>query len=119
MDALLESKQMEGIEPIVQAQRAIAHTLNYASQDPEVGYFINIGSQSFELLTEALATITQKPLAEVRERFMCRKARPPGRNELMEACRRIEREHLEDDHISSAAIREAIQALHIAEGRAS
>src|SRR4051812_21000562 len=93
MDALLETKQMEELAPLEQARNAIFHVLDLAATgNPVLGYYINVGSQSFSLLTEALATIWGQPLREVRERFMCRKAEAPMRQlplkELLEHARK-------------------------------
>ncbi|HEV7405212.1 MAG TPA: hypothetical protein VGO11_19870 [Chthoniobacteraceae bacterium] len=78
MDQLMEGKQMEGVAPLDQARKAMVHVLRQSSREnPLLGWFINVGSQSFDLLTEALASIDGVTVREVRERFICRNAEAP------------------------------------------
>lgn len=82
----LENRQMEGVEPIDQARRAIIAVLGYCKRSPRVGYYVGIGTQSFDLLTEALATIEGKPVKEIRETWRCPNPEaPPSTRDLIEA----------------------------------
>lgn len=64
--------QMDGVPPEEQARRAIAHTLGRIRDHQVIGYHMGLGSQSFDLLTEAYASLTGIQVAEVRRQFECR-----------------------------------------------
>ena len=66
---LLTSKQMDGLDALAQAKKAIAHTLNTICESKERWELMGLGTQSFSLLTEAAATLWNKPLEEVRKNF--------------------------------------------------
>ena len=52
-----------------QARKAISHALQRIHSNGIVGYQMGLGTETFALLTEALATLTGKPVREVREHF--------------------------------------------------
>ena len=66
---IFTSLQMEGVEPIVQCKRAIRHTLERIRENRDVGWHCGLGTQTFSLLTEAAATLWERPLDEVRNSF--------------------------------------------------
>ncbi len=70
MDLLMTSTQMDGWEAELQAKQAIAHVLQTIRDNPEIAWYLGIGTQSFSLLTEAAATLWGVPLLEVREKFL-------------------------------------------------
>ena len=74
---LMTEKQIEGMTSEQQAKKAIAHVLQQIRDNPDVGWYLGLGTQSFSLLTEAAATLFAQPLDEVREQFQCRNARDP------------------------------------------
>lgn len=92
MNLLLE-KQMEGLSAEQQAKKAIAHVLRTAHDNRELGWYINHGTQSFSLLTEAAATLFGEPIAKVRETFACPNPRDVQEafNALEEIVRKINR----------------------------
>ena len=59
------------------AKEAIHHVLFRIKNDPDIGWHMGYGSQSFNLLTEAAAELFDRPLDEVREFFMPLNARDP------------------------------------------
>lgn len=67
---LMTSKQMEGMAAEDQARKAITHVLNQIRDNPDVGWYLGFGTQSFSLLTEAAASLWGEPLENVRESFM-------------------------------------------------
>lgn len=69
MDPLFESKQMEGQTELEQCKRAILHVLGQIQKDKRAADVFGLGSQSFALLTEAAATMFNKPVREVRELY--------------------------------------------------
>jgi hypothetical protein len=82
MADIMQSKQMEGVEPLEQARRAIRHMLEHIKTHPETGYYCGYGSQTYSLLTEAAATLFKRPVDEVRTFFRPQNARDPGRYRL-------------------------------------
>lgn len=74
---IFHDRQMDGLEPLEQAKRAIAYTLRRIQSDPNVGWYLGIGTQTFGLLTEAYATCYGQPLEQVRRAFNCPNARNP------------------------------------------
>lgn len=69
MSTLWASKVMEGIAPLDQAKRAIAYALQQVADNKHIGWHAGVGTQSFALLTEAAATLYERPIEEVRKRF--------------------------------------------------
>lgn len=70
--SLYDNTQMDGLFPEEQARRAIVHTLARIRDHETVGYYMGLGSQSFDLLTEAYASLTGMPVSDVRHQFECR-----------------------------------------------
>lgn len=70
--------EMEGVEPVEQAKRAIVHTLNVIRNKPEVGYYLGELTETFDLLTEAAATLFSEPVDKVREFYRPQNPRKPG-----------------------------------------
>lgn len=66
---LMTETQMADLPAEQQAKKAIAHVLHQIKANPEIGYHMGVGTQSFALLTEAAATLYNKKLEEVREKF--------------------------------------------------
>lgn len=60
---------MQGMPPEEQSKKAIAHVLIQIRDHPHVGWYLGFGTQSFDLLTEAFATLTKQPIEQVRNRF--------------------------------------------------
>jgi hypothetical protein len=62
---------MSDLTPIDQAKKAIRHTLVQIKENPVVGYHLGEGTQTFDLLTEAFATLSNGKfkVSEVRESF--------------------------------------------------
>jgi hypothetical protein len=59
------------------AKEAIHHVLYRIKNDPNVGWYLGWGTQSFQLLTEAASELFERPLDEVQEFFMPREAKDP------------------------------------------
>lgn len=62
-------KQMEGVQPSEQAKRALRHVLLRIRDDGRINYLMGPGSQTWDLVTEALATLTQEDLETLRQTF--------------------------------------------------
>jgi len=77
--SIYDSTQMDGMAPEHQAERAILHTLTRIRDHGIVGYYMGLGGQSFDLLTEAYAALTGEPVANIRRAFQCRSPRPADR----------------------------------------
>lgn len=61
---------MEEDTPVNQAKKAIRHVLFIALENWQVGYHLGLGTQSFSLLTEALATLHgEKDLEKLRRHY--------------------------------------------------
>ena len=69
MDALLESKDMVGKSAEEQAKQAIRHVLNRIRNEYNVADIIGYGTQTFDLLTEAAATLHNEPVERVRKYY--------------------------------------------------
>jgi len=61
--------QMQGKSPEEQSKQAIGHVLLQICNHPHIGWYLGFGTQSFDLLTEAFATLTNQPIEQVRDRF--------------------------------------------------
>lgn len=61
--------QMKGMPPEDQARKAIGHVLTQIREHPHVGWHLGFGTQSFDLLTEAYATLTNLTIAGIRDRY--------------------------------------------------
>jgi len=62
-------KLMEGMQPSEQAKRALRHVLLRIRDDGRINYLMGPGSQTWDLVTEALATLTQEDLETLRHSF--------------------------------------------------
>jgi len=80
MNALTEN-QMEGMTGEQQAKKAIRHVLEQIKDNPEIGWYLGEGTQSFSLLTEAAATLFERPTEEVRGHFRPKNPRDPRRRD--------------------------------------
>jgi len=60
-----------------QAKQAIEHVLTRIRDDSRVAYYFCEFTESFELLTEAFATLTGQPVQAVREKFRPRNPSKP------------------------------------------
>ncbi|HEX8310000.1 MAG TPA: hypothetical protein VF614_01710 [Chthoniobacteraceae bacterium] len=69
---------MTDLQPVEQASRALLHILKQIRDNPSVGWYCGLGTQSFALLTEAYSTIKGIDLEEVREEFQCLDAKNPA-----------------------------------------
>lgn len=69
--------QMDGLAPDAQARKALLSILNRIRDHGAIGYHVGLGSNTFELLTEAYATLTGAPVEEVRRAWECRAPTPP------------------------------------------
>jgi len=58
--------QMTHLSRELQAEKAIAHTLQNIAQRPPVAYYLGLGTQTYALLTESLATLSGKGMAEIK-----------------------------------------------------
>jgi hypothetical protein len=67
---------MDGVPPLKQAEVALHHLLTRIRDSERVGYYLGPGSQTFDLVTEAYATLMARPVAEVRKDFAPREG--PG-----------------------------------------
>ena len=69
--SFLEATQMDGLAPEAKAKKALQYVLDRIRDEPHVGWYLGQGSQCFDLLTEAYATIAGIRLRDVREGFAC------------------------------------------------
>ncbi len=71
------SMDAEGLEPLEQARKAIRHILRRIKDDPFVAWYLGVGTESFELLVEAFATLTGDEKLDILERFLPVEAKDP------------------------------------------
>lgn len=64
--SIMTDTEMDGLPPLKQAERAIAHILQQIRNNPVIGYQAGLGTTAFGLLTEALAGITGKDIEATR-----------------------------------------------------
>lgn len=67
------TRQLATLDPKAQARCAIHYTLDRIKHDPHLAWYCGLGTQTFSLLTEVLATIDDVPVETVRKAF-----RPPS-----------------------------------------
>ncbi|MES1979583.1 MAG: hypothetical protein V4451_16195 [Pseudomonadota bacterium] len=67
MTSIYEARQMDGLTAEQQASKAIAHLIGKLKTDDRLFNLIGLGSQSFDLLTEAYASLTATDLATLRK----------------------------------------------------
>lgn len=72
-----DNRTMQGKTGEEQAKRAIRHVLGVIRDHAEVGWYMGAGTQSFDLLTEAAATLFDEPLDKVRSYFLPLAPRDP------------------------------------------
>ena len=63
------------------AELAIGHALQQIRDLPEFGYEAGVGTQTFALLTEALAAILGAPVDKIRRMYAPRRAAPRGNDD--------------------------------------
>ena len=63
------------------AELAIGHALQQIRDLPEFGYEAGVGTQTFALLTEALAAILGAPVDKIRRMYAPRRAAPRGQDD--------------------------------------
>lgn len=116
---LLTSREMNGVAPTEQAKQAIRHVLEQAYSRPHWGWYLGLGTQSFGLLTEALATLTDEPdLGKVRESWACTNAVNPAEDpDLRERALELAKDEWEPsrgdlfEHINCLSIAERLELL--------
>jgi hypothetical protein len=64
--SLLTYTSMSGLTAEQQATKAIEHLLRRLRNDERLYHLIGMGSESFDLLTEAYASLTGRNLSELR-----------------------------------------------------
>lgn len=64
--------QMNGLAPDEQAKKALLSILIRIRDNGAIGYHVGLGCNTFDLLTEAYATLTGAPVEEVRRAWECR-----------------------------------------------
>ncbi|MGE0333191.1 MAG: hypothetical protein AB7P37_21130 [Ramlibacter sp.] len=64
--------QMAGLSKEQQAEKAIGFVLQRIRDHSHVGWYLGNGSASFELLTEAYATLTGRAIGDVRQMYETR-----------------------------------------------
>lgn len=67
MASIYEYKAMDGLSAEDQAKKAIGYLMRRIRADDRLYHLIGLGSQSFDLLTEAYATLTNTDLATLRK----------------------------------------------------
>ena len=70
-------RQMADIPPVAQGKAALFHVLTRIRDHEHVGYYLGPGSQAFDLVTEAYATLTAEDVASVRRAYAPRGATKP------------------------------------------
>lgn len=63
---IMTDRQMETLSRDNQSLQAITHTLTTIRDNPNVAWYLGVGTQTWALLTEALATLTGRDVAHVR-----------------------------------------------------
>lgn len=61
--------QMADMTPADQAQKAIRYVLTRVRRNDRIGNLMGPGTESFDLLTEALSSLAGLPVEEVRAHF--------------------------------------------------
>ena len=69
--------QMEGMTGEQKAKKAIRHVLEQIRNNPDIGWYLGVGTQSYSLLTEAAATLFERPHEEVWNHFRPQNPRDP------------------------------------------
>lgn len=66
---IYEGKQMAGLPPEQQAAKAISYFLGRVKADDRLYNLVGLGSQAFDLLTEAHCALSGEDLATVRKQL--------------------------------------------------
>ena len=66
MNNPLTHTEMDGLPADRQAVKALRHVLRRVQDDPRVAYLLGQGSQAYDLMTEALASLDGISVATVR-----------------------------------------------------
>lgn len=66
---IYSNKSMEGLTPEQQAAKAISHFLGRVKADDRLYHLVGLGSQAFDLLTEAHCALSGEDLATVRKQL--------------------------------------------------
>lgn len=74
---LMTDTEMQELSGEDQAKKALFHLLKQIRRDEYVGWYLGLGTQSFSLITEAYATLTQQNVGRVREQFQPMNPRNP------------------------------------------
>jgi hypothetical protein len=72
-----DHKQMAELPQAEQAKKAIHHTLLRIRDHEYVGYYLGCGTQGFDLLTEAFASLTGDEVSQIRRIYAPRNATNP------------------------------------------
>jgi hypothetical protein len=65
--SIYDHRCMEGLSAEQQATKALKHVIDKLRTDDRLYHLIGLGSQSFDLLTEAYAALTGEDLAALRK----------------------------------------------------
>lgn len=65
--SIYDGKQMEGLTAEQQAAKAISYFLGRVKADDRLYHLVGLGSQAFDLLTEAHCALSGEDLATVRK----------------------------------------------------
>lgn len=68
--SIFNHTQMDGIDPAKQAIIAIRHVLMQIKTRKDIAFQLGLGTQSFSLLTEAFAALTNQALEDVRKDYL-------------------------------------------------
>ena len=79
---MFSKPQMTHLSRELQAEKAIAHTLQNIAERPPVAYYLGHGTQTYALLTEALATLSGKGMDEIQAIYQPASPRVVGPEEL-------------------------------------
>jgi len=89
----MTDKEMEGKTPLEQAKLAISAVLNATKDNPYLAYYVGPMTNSWQKLTEAAATLWERPVEEVRQNFINKLARNPGEDlcgqDIEQVCRNL------------------------------
>lgn len=77
-EPIYEATSMDTMSPDAQAMKAIRHALGRIKEDPAVGYYLGLGTETFALLTEAYAALSGNKVRAVREYYTPRDPRNPA-----------------------------------------
>ena len=87
---LMTDLQMAGQSKEEQAKKALRHLLHQIQYHHAIGYFLGPGTQTFSLVTEAVATLFNLPVEAVRTNFKPRHPRNPYEETSVNPAQKIE-----------------------------